>query len=66
MRKKGLEPLNKKSSLFRLLSKLGWLMVPINSRFVADLKRLADLQRNIDEFDELGKRMKANNSRPRK
>jgi len=41
-------------------------MVPINSRFVADLKRLADLKRNIDEFDELGKRMKADNSRPRK
>jgi len=30
-------------------------MVQISSRFVADLKRLADLKRKMDEMDELGK-----------
>ncbi|MCX2451584.1 hypothetical protein OQX61_09950 [Pedobacter sp. PLR] len=33
-------------------------MVQINSMFIADLKRLADLKRKMDEFDELGKGLK--------
>ncbi|ETZ23604.1 hypothetical protein N824_19300 [Pedobacter sp. V48] len=34
-------------------------MVQISSRFVADLKRIADLKRKMDEMDELGKRLKS-------
>jgi hypothetical protein len=34
-------------------------MVQISSRFVADLKRLADLKRKMDEMDELGKLLKS-------
>jgi hypothetical protein len=30
----------------------------MSSRFVADLKRLADLKRKMDEMDELGKLLK--------
>ena len=30
-------------------------MVRINSLFIADLKRLADLKRKMDEFNELEK-----------
>ena len=56
----------KKSSLFRLLLKLGWNMVRINSLFIADLKRLVYLKRKMDEFDELGKGLKLANSRPHK
>ncbi len=41
-------------------------MVRINSRFIADLKRLADLKRKMDEFDKLGKGLKTANSRPHK
>jgi hypothetical protein len=33
-------------------------MVQISLRFVADLKRLADLKRKMDEMDELGKLLK--------
>jgi uncharacterized membrane protein (DUF106 family) len=33
-------------------------IVQISSRFIADLKRLADLKRKMDEMDELGNRLK--------
>lgn len=39
-------------------------MVWINSPFIIDLKRLADLKMN--EFDELGNGLQLANSRPRK
>jgi hypothetical protein len=34
-------------------------MVQISPRFVADLERLADLKRKMDEMDELGKPLKS-------
>ncbi len=34
-------------------------MVQISSRFMADLKRLADLKRKMDQMDELGKRLES-------
>jgi len=34
-------------------------MVHISTRFIADLKRLADLKRKMDEIDELGKLLKS-------
>lgn len=30
-------------------------MVPITSKFVADLKRVAEMHRRMKEFEELGK-----------
>ena len=49
---------NKKtSSLQNWFQNLGWLMVPISTKFVADLKRVAELPRRIKEFEELGKLM---------
>ena len=67
MRKKGLEPPETKKAVFSdCIQNLGSLMVLINSRFLVDLKRLADVKRKMDEFDELGKRIKLANSRPRK
>jgi len=48
-KKKG-QKLNKKS-----LSHNGWLMAPISTKFVADLKRLAEIPRRMKEFEELGK-----------
>jgi hypothetical protein len=45
--------------LIKGIQNLGWNMVRINSLFIADLKRLADLKRKMDEFDELGKGLKA-------
>ena len=41
-------------------------MVLINSQFIADLKRLADLKRKMDEIDGLGKEVKQANSCPQK
>jgi len=37
----------------------GFFMVQISTHFIADLKRLADLKRKMDEMDELGKRLKS-------
>lgn len=34
-------------------------MVQISTRFIADLKRLADLKRKMDEIDELGRLLKS-------
>jgi hypothetical protein len=33
-------------------------MGQISSRFITDLKRLADLKRKMDKMDELGKQLK--------
>ncbi len=48
-KKKGQKPLEKS------LSHKGWLMASISSKFVADLKRVAELPRRMKEFEELGK-----------
>lgn len=34
------------------------VIIQISSRFIADLKRLADLKRKMDEMDELGRLLK--------
>ncbi|WP_222536306.1 hypothetical protein [Pedobacter polysacchareus] len=45
-----------KKQLFQTVSQnLISLMFLINFQFINDLKRLADLKRKMDEFDELGK-----------
>lgn len=31
----------------------GWITVQISSKFIADLKRLAELPKKIKEYDEL-------------
>jgi hypothetical protein len=48
----------KNSSFQNCFQNLGSFMVQISLRFVADLKRLADLKRKMDEMDELGKLLK--------
>jgi hypothetical protein len=34
---------------------MGWIMVQISTKFVADLKRLADLPNQLKEFNSLSK-----------
>jgi len=38
---------------------LGSFIVQISTRFIADLKRLADLERKMDEMEELGRLLKS-------
>lgn len=50
--------MGKKSSSFQnCFQNSGWLMAPISSKLVADLKRVAELPRRMKEFEELGKLM---------
>lgn len=48
-----------RKSVLKTSSHKGWLIVQISTRFIADLKRLADLKRKMDEMDELGTMLKS-------
>ena len=56
-KKKG-QKLNKKS-----LSHKGSVMVKISSKFIADLKRMAELDTKMTEYDELGRLLKLRKER---
>ena len=51
-KKKGQKP------LLKTLPHKGSIIIQISSRFVADLKLLADLKRKMDEMDSIGRRLK--------
>jgi len=52
---------NKKIPLRYLKGLWGWICLQMSSRFVADLKRLANVKRKMDEFDDLGKLLNSHN-----
>ena len=59
LKNKELQVKKRRKSVLKTSSHKGSFMVQISSRFIADLKRLADLKRKMDEMDELGKLLKS-------
>jgi len=50
-------------SFEKILSHYGSTMVRISNKFIADLKRIAELDTKMTEYDELGRLMKLRKER---
>ncbi|WP_426328718.1 hypothetical protein [Pedobacter sp. R-06] len=64
LKNKELRAKKKRQNFFeKILSHYGSTMVPINNKFIADLKRIVELDTKITEYDELGRLMKLRKER---